>query len=90
MTNLCVYWDQIYLSEDTAPPNVHLTPIDAETAGLTLRGFSRAIVDARHEQPEYFDYPQWQPAAMWNPVAGALYALRRCARAARRPPMTDS
>jgi len=70
VTNTCVYWDQIYLSEDTAPPNVHLAAIDAETAGLTLRGFSRAFVHSRHEQPEYYDYQQWQPVAMWNPVAG--------------------
>lgn len=70
VTNACVYWDQIYLSEDTAPPQVKLTPMNAETADLTLRGFSRAVVDPRHEQPEYYDYGQWRPAAMWNPVPG--------------------
>jgi hypothetical protein len=70
VTNACVYWDQIYLSENTAAPDVHLTALNAAAAGLTLRGFSRAIVHPRHEQPEYYDYQQWQPAAMWNPVAG--------------------
>jgi hypothetical protein len=28
------------------------------------------VVDARHEQPEYYEYGTWQPAAMWNPVPG--------------------
>jgi hypothetical protein len=70
VTNACVYWDQIYLSEDTAPPQVRMTPMNAEAADLTLRGFSRAVIDPRHEQPEYYDYGQWRPAAMWNPVPG--------------------
>jgi hypothetical protein len=70
VTNTCVYWDQIYLSEDTAPPANRMTAMDAEAAGLTMRGFSRAVIDPRHEQPEYYDYSQWQPTAMWNPVPG--------------------
>jgi len=70
VTNTCVYWDQVYLSEDTAAPRTRLTPMDAESADLTLRGFSRVVVDSRHEQPEYYDYSEWRPAAMWNPVPG--------------------
>ncbi|MGD0201703.1 MAG: FG-GAP-like repeat-containing protein [Bryobacteraceae bacterium] len=70
VTNACVYWDQIWLSEDTAAPPVRMTAMDPETAGLRLRGFSRAVLDARHEQPEYYDYAHWEPAAMWNPVPG--------------------
>ena len=34
VTNMCVYWDQIYLSEDTAAPDARLTPMDADTADL--------------------------------------------------------
>jgi hypothetical protein len=70
VTNTCVYWDQVYLSEDTSAPRTRLTPMDPETADLSLRGFSRAVVDPRHEQPEYYDYSAWRPAAMWNPVPG--------------------
>ena len=70
VTNTCVYWDQIYLSDDTAAPRTRMTAMDSETADLTLRGFSRAVVDSRHEQPEYYDYSEWRPAAMWNPVPG--------------------
>jgi len=70
VTNTCVYWDEAYLSEDTAQPPVRLTPLDAGSADLSLRGFSRAVVDPRHEQPEYYDYGNWRPVAMWNPVPG--------------------
>src|SRR5262249_26854279 len=28
VTNLCVYWDQIFLSEDTGAPAARITPID--------------------------------------------------------------
>ncbi len=70
VTNLCIYWDEIYLSEDTAPPPVRLTPIDARSADLRLRGFSRPVIDPRREQPERFDYARWTPSASWNQTPG--------------------
>ncbi|HVX65664.1 MAG TPA: FG-GAP-like repeat-containing protein [Bryobacteraceae bacterium] len=85
VTNTCTYWDRIFLSENTAPPQARMTAMDAEASALSLRGFSRAVLDPRHEQPEYYDYTQWQPAAMWNPVSG-LYTrfgdVRELTRAA--------
>jgi hypothetical protein len=70
VTNLCVYWDQIFLSEDPAPPPVRLTPVDARSAEVRLRGFSRAAIDPTREQPESFQYAQWTPAAGWNQTSG--------------------
>jgi len=70
VTNTCVYWDRIFLSENTAPPQARMTAMDAGAAALSLRGFSRAVLDPKHEQPEYYEYSAWQPAAMWNPVPG--------------------
>ncbi len=71
VTNTCVYWDEIYLGEDAAAPApVRMTSLNAAAADLALRGFSHAVVDPCHEQPEYYDYAQWRPTAMWNPVAG--------------------
>jgi len=69
VTSLCLYWDEIFLSEDTAPPHVRLSAV-APVADLRLRGFSKAMVDPKREQPERYDYASWQPAAMWNPVPG--------------------
>ena len=70
VTNLCVYWDQIFLSEDTASPPVRLTALDAHSAGVELRGFSRPAIDARREQPESFQYARWTPVAPWDQTRG--------------------
>jgi hypothetical protein len=70
VTNLCVYWDEIFLSEETARPPVRLTPLAAETAQLGFRGFSRPIVHPRRTQPEAFDYSEVSPVSMWNPTPG--------------------
>jgi len=70
VTNLCVYWDEIFLSDETAAPQVRLTPMPAETAGLRFRGFSKAVVHPERKQPETFEYTQAQPASLWNPTPG--------------------
>ena len=70
VTNLCVYWDEIFLSEENAAPPVRLTPIDAESADLHFRGFSTPVIHPQRKQPEGFDYAQWRPVSMWNPTAG--------------------
>ena len=70
VTNLCVYWDQVFLSEDPSPPRVRITPLDARSAEVRLRGFSHAVIDPRREQPESFEYAHWTPAASWNQTPG--------------------
>jgi tetratricopeptide (TPR) repeat protein len=70
VTNLCVYWDEIYLSEDTESPRVTMTAIDESAAELRLRGFSRNVPDPRHERPEIFTYEQWTPRTNWNQTPG--------------------
>ena len=69
-TNLCVYWDEIFLSEDTAAPDVRLTDLRAERADLHFRGFSDVIIDPERRQPERFVYANVHPTAMWNPTPG--------------------
>jgi tetratricopeptide (TPR) repeat protein len=64
VTNLSVHWDNIFLSEDSALPPVRMTAIDAESAGLQFRGFSKYI------SPVAFDYAQVSPVSMWNPTPG--------------------
>ena len=70
VTSLCVYWDEIFLSENDGPANVHLIPVDAESADLHFRGFSTPTIDRRRTQPEQFDYAQWMPISQWNPTPG--------------------
>ncbi len=70
VTNLCVYWDEIYLFEGDAAPAARLTEIPMESADLHFRGFSRATIDPSRKQPESFDYSKTQLTSMWNPTPG--------------------
>lgn len=71
LTNLCVYWDEIFLSEETGPPTVKIAPLATVSAELRYRGFSRPMITADRTQPEQFEYEQWSPTTMWNPVPGS-------------------
>ena len=70
VTNICVYWDEIFLGEHASTPHVLLTKIEADDADLHFRGFSRPVIDPARKQPEKFLYSEWMPLSMWNPTAG--------------------
>jgi tetratricopeptide (TPR) repeat protein len=70
VTNLCVYWDEIYLFENNTPPPSRLTDIPMSSADLHFRGFSRATIDPERKQPESFDYQTISFTSMWNPTPG--------------------
>jgi hypothetical protein len=70
VTNLCVYWDEIFLIESAAAPRTKLTAMDADSAELRFRGFSKATIHPERKQPESFDYARVAPASMWNPTPG--------------------
>jgi hypothetical protein len=70
VTNLCVYWDEIFLIENSDAPTVRLTPLNAATADVHFRGFSRAIIDPTRQQPEQFLYDQVRFTTEWNPTPG--------------------
>ena len=70
VTNLCVYWDEIFLSEKTAAPTVKMTPLNYVSADLHYRGFSLATVYPGQPRHEEFDYSKWSPTTMWNPTPG--------------------
>jgi hypothetical protein len=69
-TSLCVFWDEIFLSEETAAPRRVATDLAPAAADLRFRGFSRPVIDPERRQPEAFDYGGWSPVAMWNPTPG--------------------
>ncbi len=75
VTSLCVYWDEIFLAEQSGPPEVTQTELAPRTADLRFRGFSRPVIDPKRRQPEQFDYQSWMPAGAagmttWNPTPG--------------------
>ncbi len=70
VTNLCLYWDEIYLSPDTEDPGLSLQEVRLAGAELRWRGFSTPVVSPDRKQPEAFDYQRWMPVSMWNPADG--------------------
>jgi Tfp pilus assembly protein PilF len=70
VTNLCLYWDEIYLLETSdAPPN-RMTAVPMQAADLQYRGFSKPTIDPQRKQPERFDYQTVAFTSMWNPTPG--------------------
>jgi hypothetical protein len=70
VTNLCVYWDEIFLSEQTAAPAVKMMALPYLSADLHYRGFSAATAHPGEPRHEEFDYAKWSPTTMWNPTPG--------------------
>lgn len=69
VTNLAVYWDEVFLGENSAAPEARLTAL-RPAGDLRFRGFSRVIVHAERRQPEMFLYPDPAPFSMWNQTPG--------------------
>ncbi len=70
VTNLCVYWDEVFLSEDSRPPQATLTKVPVAAAEVHFRGFSDSKIDEARKQPEQFFYSSVSPTSYWNPTAG--------------------
>jgi len=70
VTNLCVYWDEIFLSEDVSNGGAAPAPIPLDSADLRFRGFSDSRVHPERKQPDTFFYGRVSPASFWNPTPG--------------------
>lgn len=70
VTSLCVYWDEIFLSESAQQPEVRQTLAPLASADLRFRGFSEAKIHPRRMQPDTFLYATVSPTSFWNPTPG--------------------
>jgi hypothetical protein len=70
VTNLCVYWDEVFLSEDATNAGIHPQNATMQAAKLHFRGFSPAVIHPERKQPERFSYENPAPVSMWNPTPG--------------------
>ena len=70
ITDLCVYWDEIFLSEGASAAQVNQTPVPLTAAGLHFRGFSEAKIHPQRKQPDTFLYDRVSPTSFWNPTSG--------------------
>ena len=69
VTNLCAFWDQVFITFDDRPvaPTVELPLAGSD---LHYRGFSRPASDPLHLRPDWFEYEKVLADAPWNPMAG--------------------
>ena len=70
VTNMCVYWDAAFIGVKPSAADARVTAIEADTANLRFRGFSRNYVADARTQPEWFDYQQVSATTNWNPTPG--------------------
>jgi hypothetical protein len=70
VTNLCLYWDEIYLLDDSSAPENRMTAAPMTSADLHYRGFSKPTIHAQRRQPESFDYQTVSSTSQWNPTPG--------------------
>jgi Tfp pilus assembly protein PilF len=70
VTNLCVYWDEIFLGNDVGAPQAIVSRVPASSGELGFRGFSATKIDPDRKQPEQFVYADVRAASSWNPTPG--------------------
>jgi tetratricopeptide (TPR) repeat protein len=70
VTDLCLYWDEIFLGEENSPPEAAVNTLETDSADLSFRGFSKPTIHPQRKQPESFDYQNWMAFTMWNPTPG--------------------
>ena len=69
-TNMEIYWDEIFLAEDTEETPVVSTPLDPVSAGLNYRGFSRTFRKGGRYGPHWFDYSSVEKGPKWRDQTG--------------------
>jgi len=73
VTNMCVYWDEIFLSDSSAAPAVRQTRVPTLSADVRFRGFSASKIHPERKQPETFYYEPHSELSYWNPTPNGKY-----------------
>lgn len=73
VTNMCVYWDEIFLIESSDAPALRETTLETLTANLRFRGFSASKIHPERKQPETFYYEPHTELSYWNPTPNGRY-----------------
>jgi hypothetical protein len=70
VTSLCVYWDEIFLSEGESRAAENPSALRLDSAELHFRGFSETRINPERKQPDTFYYDTVSPTSFWNPTPG--------------------
>ena len=76
VTNLCLYWDEIFLSEYAGDGDAALKPVPLVSASLHFRGFSESHIDPQRKQPDTFFYDRVNSGLFLESHARALHQVR--------------
>ncbi len=69
-TNMQIYWDHIFYTQDDPSAPVRTYTLDPCAADLHYRGFSRTYRKGGRYGPHWFDYSQVSPQQKWNVQTG--------------------
>ena len=69
-TNMEIYWDQIFFSDDVSNNSASSTVLDPVSADLHYRGFSREYKKGGRYGPHWFDYSDVDKSTKWRDLTG--------------------
>jgi tetratricopeptide (TPR) repeat protein len=70
LTNMCVYWDEVFAVDGATVLEADQRELPLESAELRFRGFSRNVVHPQRLEPEKFLYSQIRSTTAWDPTPG--------------------
>jgi Flp pilus assembly protein TadD len=70
VTNMCVYWDQIFAGVDDPKAARRVHRLSAHSADLAFHGFSQPVIHPQRLKPEHFVYEPSSSTSAWNPTSG--------------------
>jgi len=74
-TNMQIYWDQAFVSQDLAYSSAKITTLPPVSADLHYRGFSRMYRKGGRYGPYWFAYDEVTKESPWRPIEGTFTRL---------------
>ena len=71
-TNLQIYWDEAFVALSRRDAGARITTLDAVSADLHARGYSRTYRKGGRYGPWWFDYDSVSHEPRWRPIEGAF------------------
>jgi hypothetical protein len=71
-TNLQIYWDHAFIARDARAAEIRTTSLNALSANLHFRGYSRTYRKGGRYGPWWFDYDSVSKQSPWRPIEGAF------------------
>ncbi len=70
VTNMEIYWDEVFFSDDEKEAQVISTPLNLVKADLNYRGFSASHRKGGRYGPHWFDYSETEQGQKWRDLTG--------------------